>query len=67
MYVCICNAVTDREIRQCAELGARTVDELRDSLGVASCCGKCEPAAREVLASGAKGGARPRARPTVSA
>jgi bacterioferritin-associated ferredoxin len=67
MYVCICNGVTDREIRQCAELGARTVDELRDSLGVASCCGKCEPAAREVLSSGAKGSARPRARPTVSA
>lgn len=52
MYVCICNAVTDREIRQCAELGAQTVDELRDSLGVASCCGKCEGVAREILASG---------------
>jgi bacterioferritin-associated ferredoxin len=52
MYICVCNAVTDREIRQCAELGARTVDELRDSLGVASCCGKCEGPAREILAGG---------------
>ncbi len=51
MYVCVCNAVTDREIRQCAELGARTVDELRDALGVAACCGKCEVVAREILAS----------------
>jgi bacterioferritin-associated ferredoxin len=67
MYVCICNAVTDREIRQCAELGARTVDDLRDALGVASCCGRCEGVAREVLASGPKGGARPRSRPTASA
>jgi bacterioferritin-associated ferredoxin len=50
MYVCVCNAVTDREIRQCAELGACTVDELRDALGVASCCGKCEGVAREILA-----------------
>ncbi|MGH8681199.1 MAG: (2Fe-2S)-binding protein [Burkholderiales bacterium] len=56
MYVCICNAVTDREIRQCAELGARTVDELRDALGVASCCGKCEGVAREILAGGAGSG-----------
>lgn len=60
MYVCICNAVTDREIRQCAELGACTLDELRDSLGVASCCGKCEGDAREILAGGNGGGARPR-------
>lgn len=51
MYICVCNAVTDREIRQCAELGARTVDELRDALGVASCCGKCEGAARDILVS----------------
>jgi bacterioferritin-associated ferredoxin len=58
MYVCVCNAVTDREIRQCAELGARTVDELRDALGVASCCGKCERTAREILAAKASGGAR---------
>jgi bacterioferritin-associated ferredoxin len=56
MYVCVCNAVTDREIRQCAELGARTVDELRDALGVASCCGKCERVAREILAAKAGGG-----------
>jgi len=67
MYVCVCNAVTDREIRQCAELGARTVDDLRDSLGVASCCGKCERVAREVLASGTKGAVRSRSRPTASA
>ncbi len=49
MYICLCNAVTDREIRQCAELGASSLEELRDSLGVASCCGRCEHAARELL------------------
>jgi bacterioferritin-associated ferredoxin len=49
MYVCVCHAVTDHEIRQCAELGARTFDELRDCLGVATCCGKCEHTAREVF------------------
>ena len=51
MYVCVCNAVTDREIAQCAELGARTLDDLRDVLGIATCCGRCEDAARELLAT----------------
>ena len=49
MYVCICNAVTDREIRAAAELGARTVDDLRDTLAVATCCRRCEDTARDVL------------------
>jgi len=49
VYICVCNAITDREIRQCAELGAQTFDELRDSLGVAACCGKCEGTAREIF------------------
>lgn len=49
MYVCICNAVTDREIRLCAELGARSIDDLRENLGVATCCGQCADAAERVL------------------
>ena len=49
MYVCVCNAVTDREIRQCVALGAETFEQVRDCLGVSSCCGRCEPAAREIL------------------
>lgn len=49
MYVCVCRAVTDREIRQCAEFGACTLDDLRESLGVATCCGKCEGLARSIL------------------
>jgi bacterioferritin-associated ferredoxin len=51
MYICICNAVTEREIRGAAELGCATLDELSRDLGVATCCGKCEPEARRVLAS----------------
>jgi len=53
MYVCICNAVTDREIRQCADWGVETLDQLRESLGVASCCGKCEGMARALLGEAA--------------
>jgi bacterioferritin-associated ferredoxin len=49
VYVCVCNAVTDREIRACADLGCRTVDDLRQRIGVASCCGRCAPTAEQVL------------------
>lgn len=49
MYVCICNAVTDREIRQCAELGACSLRDLEHYLGVGSNCGRCRETARAVL------------------
>ena len=49
MYICVCNAVTDTEIRHCADAGACTLHALREQLGVASCCGKCTPYARQIL------------------
>jgi len=51
MYVCICNAVTDQEIRDAYDGGAHTFAAIQDELGVATCCGCCEPVAREILAS----------------
>jgi bacterioferritin-associated ferredoxin len=50
MYICLCNAITDREIRQCAEFGVCTLDDLRANLGVAASCGRCACAAAAVLA-----------------
>ena len=49
MYVCICNSVTDRQIREAVELGHDSLPKLRDALGVAACCGKCESCARDLL------------------
>ncbi len=49
MYVCVCNAVTDREIRQCVALGAHTFEQVRECLGVSTCCGTCEPVARQIV------------------
>jgi len=49
MYVCVCKGVTDREIRGCAALGATSLDELRECLGITTGCGKCELTARAVL------------------
>ena len=50
MYVCVCNAVTDREIRGAVKLGARSLADLQDTLGVATCCRRCADCACEVLA-----------------
>ena len=55
MYVCVCNAVTDHEIRAVVKLGVRTFDELSSTLGVATCCGRCAGCARKVLADAMDG------------
>lgn len=49
MIVCVCNNISDREIRQAVDLGLTSMAELRRDLGVATCCGKCHTCAREVL------------------
>jgi bacterioferritin-associated ferredoxin len=49
MYVCICNAITDKQIRRAAKNGVDNLYELRDSLGVASTCGSCADQARSIL------------------
>jgi bacterioferritin-associated ferredoxin len=49
MYVCICHAVTDRDIRACIERGAGTMRELRAELKVGMQCGKCACHVREML------------------
>lgn len=49
MYVCICNAITDKQIRQAAESGVTSLWELQKDLGVASNCGKCREMAVDIL------------------
>lgn len=49
MIVCVCNNISDREIRQAMDLGITSMDELRDALGVATCCGQCFSCAEEIL------------------
>jgi bacterioferritin-associated ferredoxin len=50
MYICICNGITDSQVRQCARLGAATLSDLQCQLGVAAGCGACADAATAVLA-----------------
>lgn len=49
MYVCICNAITDRDIRDAARSGVDSMEALGARLKVATCCGNCRDCAREVL------------------
>jgi bacterioferritin-associated ferredoxin len=49
MYVCICNAVTERTIRDAAKSGVRTLTELSRRTGCADCCGSCADLAREII------------------
>lgn len=49
MYVCICNAVTDRNIREAVENGASNMRALKQCTGAASQCGKCLPQAKAIL------------------
>ena len=49
MYVCVCKAVTERQILSAAESGAQTLHDLRRCLGVASECGRCARHAHQML------------------
>ena len=50
MYICLCNAITDREIIQAAEQGARSSEDLAHGLGVGLGCGRCTSCAKSILA-----------------
>lgn len=41
VYVCICAAVTDGEVRSCVARGARTVEEVGDACAAGTGCGSC--------------------------
>jgi bacterioferritin-associated ferredoxin len=49
MYVCVCHAVSDRQIRECVDQGARSLFEVQCQLPVGSCCGRCQDTASQVV------------------
>ena len=49
MYICICKAVTDKQIRRAAANGVDNLYELREKLGVGSGCGSCADMAGSIL------------------
>jgi bacterioferritin-associated ferredoxin len=49
MYVCLCNAITDRDFRAHVEDASCTVSIVYRSLGKKPQCGKCVPFVRQLL------------------
>jgi bacterioferritin-associated ferredoxin len=44
VFVCLCKAVTDRDIARAIEDGARSVDDVTRCTGAGSACGTCREA-----------------------
>lgn len=49
MYVCICQAVTEKQVRDAVDNGVQSLSALREHLGVASECGKCARCAHGII------------------
>ena len=51
MYICICEAVTDKEIQSLAESGCNSVREISKKTCAGTNCGKCVPQIRKHLSA----------------
>lgn len=49
MYICLCNAITEGQVREAAERGARSSEDLAHELGVGLGCGSCVSCAKALL------------------
>lgn len=49
MYLCICKAVSDKQIQEAVERGARSVGDVSARFGVGNECGKCLDSIREFI------------------
>lgn len=49
MYVCLCQAVKDSEVRQAVASGVEDVDQLAEALGVGTGCGSCRDFAQALI------------------
>lgn len=49
MYVCVCNAVTDSDIRNAVDDGVHTLTQLRRTTGCTDNCGNCKEMVVEVF------------------
>lgn len=54
MYVCVCKAVTDTQIKRAINEGVCSRRELFKCLGVGGDCGKCNPHVKKLLVNHAQ-------------
>jgi bacterioferritin-associated ferredoxin len=41
MYVCVCNGISDKDLRKSFDGGAKTPSDLQMQTGCGTCCGSC--------------------------
>ncbi|HEY3917418.1 MAG TPA: (2Fe-2S)-binding protein [Stellaceae bacterium] len=49
MYICLCNALTERQVRQAAACGDGSAEGVYRSFGTQPRCGKCVPLVEGIL------------------
>jgi bacterioferritin-associated ferredoxin len=49
MYICVCKAVTDKQIKQAINNGVCTRRQLYQCTGAGDVCGKCNRDIRQIL------------------
>lgn len=49
MFICVCHAITDHEVRRAVATGAHTLEGVAMALGVGTACGCCRESARELI------------------
>ncbi|MEC7106937.1 MAG: (2Fe-2S)-binding protein, partial [Pseudomonadota bacterium] len=49
MYICLCQAVTDRDIQASVDAGAESLDDVQATLPVALNCGTCRDSAEALI------------------
>jgi bacterioferritin-associated ferredoxin len=49
VYLCICSAVTETQVRNCVRHGAYTLSDLQMQLGIACQCGVCASMALTII------------------
>ncbi|GIU36763.1 bacterioferritin-associated ferredoxin [Shewanella colwelliana] len=49
MYVCLCHAITDTQIREAVDHGDLSLADVKKRLGVGNQCGKCTRMASEII------------------
>jgi bacterioferritin-associated ferredoxin len=54
MHICVCYAVTEREIRAAFAQGSTSLAGVGEALGAGTCCGRCVPDVRKILKSCAR-------------
>ncbi len=58
MYVCVCHALTDKQVREAAQGGVKTAGQMFKRHGVRPVCGKCVGCMKEVMGAVPAGGQR---------